>query len=136
MNSSDLPETDPTTPAPPPAPKAARRAARPAAAAASFRQAYDLLQSHAETLRRQFEPNIDDLLTIVNESVGAYKLCKERIDAVEQALEAALSGAGMDEASGGGAASGRPAPSSAQPSSRSPRDADTDDGVQDDDIPF
>lgn len=59
----------------------------------SFKQAYGVLQKHAETLRNQQEPNIDDLLTIVTESVDAYKVCKERIDAVEKALEQALSGA-------------------------------------------
>lgn len=63
----------------------------------SFRQAYQVLQDHAETLRNQQEPNIDDLLTIVNESVQAYSICKERIDAVEKALEQALNGAGAVE---------------------------------------
>ncbi|MBT2304567.1 hypothetical protein J7E70_29530 [Variovorax paradoxus] len=61
----------------------------------SFRDAYGVLQQHAETLRDQAEPNIDDLLTIVTESVDAYKVCKERIDAVEAALKAALDGAGV-----------------------------------------
>lgn len=61
----------------------------------SFRDAYGVLQQHAETLREQAEPNIDDLLTIVTESVEAYKVCKERIDAVEAALKAALDGAGV-----------------------------------------
>ena len=32
----------------------------------------------------------DDLLSIVTGSVEAYKICKERIDAVEKALEKAL----------------------------------------------
>ncbi|SEB99615.1 Exodeoxyribonuclease VII small subunit [Burkholderia sp. WP9] len=64
----------------------------------SFKQAYGVLQKHAETLRNQQEPNIDDLLTIVTESVAAYKVCKERIDAVEMALEQALSGAGVGSA--------------------------------------
>lgn len=58
----------------------------------TFKQAYGVLQQHAETLRNQQEPNIDDLLTIVTESVSAFDVCKERIDAVEQALEQALSG--------------------------------------------
>jgi len=61
----------------------------------TFRDAYGILQKHAETLRNQDEPNIDDLLTIVTESVDAYKVCKERIDAVEAALKAALDGAGV-----------------------------------------
>ena len=64
----------------------------------NFKQAYGVLQKHAETLRNQQEPNIDDLLTIVTESVDAYKVCKERIDAVEKALEQALSGADVSNA--------------------------------------
>ena len=59
----------------------------------TFREAYGVLQGHAETLRNQTEPNIDDLLAIVEESVSAYRVCKERIDAVEQALEKALNNA-------------------------------------------
>lgn len=81
----------------------------------SFREAYGVLQEHAETLRNQSEPNIDDLLTIVTESVEAYRVCKERIDAVEAALKAALDGvaAGSDAAAGGGkaGASGGASPS-------------------------
>jgi exodeoxyribonuclease VII small subunit len=37
----------------------------------TFRQAYGVLQQHAETLRNQTEPNIDDLLPMVEESVAA-----------------------------------------------------------------
>ena len=65
----------------------------------TFREAYAVLQGHAETLRRQTEPNIDDLLSIVTESVDAYKICKARIDAVEKALEQALTEVDADEAS-------------------------------------
>ena len=61
----------------------------------TFKKAYGILQQHAETLRNQQEPNIDDLLTIVTESVAAFNVCKERIDAVEKALEQALNGAGV-----------------------------------------
>lgn len=60
-------------------------------ASESFKQAYGVLQQHAQTLRDQREPNIDDLLTIVTESVQAYKVCQQRIEAVEKALEKALS---------------------------------------------
>ena len=60
----------------------------------TFKEAYGVLQRHAQTLRDQQEPNIDDLLTIVTQSVDAYKVCKERIDAVEKALEKALGEAG------------------------------------------
>lgn len=50
----------------------------------TFKDAYSVLQQHAQTLRDQTEPNIDDLLTIVTESVAAYKVCQARIDAVER----------------------------------------------------
>ena len=60
----------------------------------TFKEAYGVLQRHAATLREQKEPNIDDLLKVVTESVSAYKVCQERIDAVEKALEAALGGQG------------------------------------------
>jgi exodeoxyribonuclease VII small subunit len=56
----------------------------------NFRDAYSVLQRHAETLRNRAEPNIDDLLTLVSESVVAYEVCRTRIDAVEKALEQAL----------------------------------------------
>ena len=81
----------------------------------TFRDAYATLQKHAQTLRTQQEPDIDNLTTIVTESVEAYKICKQRIDAVEKALERALENA-LDEADVGlsdqpqaaGAASSRP----------------------------
>ena len=60
----------------------------------SFKEAYGVLQRHAQTLREQREPSIDDLLTIVTESVQAYKMCQQRIEAVEKALEKALSDTG------------------------------------------
>lgn len=65
--------------------------------APSFKEAYGVLQRHAETLRTQREPNIDELLTIVSESMQAYQVCKARIDAVERALEAALAEPGPGE---------------------------------------
>jgi exodeoxyribonuclease VII small subunit len=61
----------------------------------TFKEAYGVLQQHAQTLRDQQEPNIDDLLTIVTESVDAYKTCQQRIEAVEKALEKALSDTGI-----------------------------------------
>ena len=62
--------------------------------AKTFRDAYGILQQHSQTLREQQEPNIDDLLSIVTESVDAYKICQQRIEAVEKALEKALSDTG------------------------------------------
>jgi exodeoxyribonuclease VII small subunit len=107
----------------------------------SFREAYGVLQRHAQTLRNQDEPNIDDLLTIVTESVNAYKVCKQRIDAVEAALKTALDGAGVNEAPNPAPAppaaktraSVRPAPAPATPTSP-PTASGFDD--MDDDIPF
>lgn len=58
--------------------------------AKTFREAYAVLSNHAETLREQTEPNIDELLAIVTESVAAYKVCQARIDAVDKALKEAL----------------------------------------------
>ncbi|MDO8419159.1 MAG: hypothetical protein Q7S90_03915 [Rubrivivax sp.] len=66
----------------------------------SFKDAYGVLQRHSEALRNQREPNLDDLLTIVTESVEAHKVCASRIDAVEKALEEALGGAAIAAASG------------------------------------
>lgn len=58
----------------------------------TFKEAWGVLQRHASTLRNQSEPNIDDLLRIVTESVQAYKVCQSRVEAVEKALEEALKG--------------------------------------------
>lgn len=101
----------------------------------TFKDAYGVLQKHAETLRDQEDPNIDDLLTIVTESVEAYKVCKERIDAVEAALKATLDGAGV-----GSPAQAQPARSGAHAQSSAaahgsratpPRSTESDD-----DVPF
>ncbi|WP_371437561.1 exodeoxyribonuclease VII small subunit [Polaromonas sp.] len=106
----------------------------------SFSDAYGVLQRHAETLRDQSEPNIDDLLTIVTESVQAYQVCKERIDAVEAALKAALDGAGMAASTPTGAAaperaSDAPGKSAPRTARQAPPPAKAEFG-DDDDIPF
>jgi exodeoxyribonuclease VII small subunit len=59
----------------------------------TFREAYAVLQSCADTLRNQREPNIDDLLGIVQRSSQAYQICRDRIDAVERALAETLGAA-------------------------------------------
>jgi len=105
----------------------------------TFKAAYGVLQKHAETLRDQDEPNIDDLLTIVTESVDAYKVCKERIDAVEAALKAALDGAGVGATTQGSAAADRAVEANAAraPSAgRSARAAPPPVDAGDDDVPF
>ena len=62
----------------------------------TFKQAWGVLQKNALTLRNQSEPNIDDLLGIVTESVQAHKVCQSRVEAVEKALEEALKGSGAE----------------------------------------
>ena len=52
----------------------------------SFKKGYEILKKNAEFLECQEEPDIDNLMAIVEESMTAYKACKLRIDAVQQAL--------------------------------------------------
>lgn len=89
----------------------------------TFKASYGVLQKHAQTLRKQAEPNIDDLLSIVEESVAAYKVCQARIDAVEAALEKAL----------GNAQQPHQAPAQGSQAADS---SGTVDGSAEDDIPF
>lgn len=112
----------------------------------TFREAYGILQKHAKSLRDQNEPNIDDLLAIVEESVSAYKVCKKRIDAVEQALEKALTD--IDEVTGAekgafGHQDVPPADSSSKPPEEGAKRADSSEAQSpdpfadlDDDMPF
>lgn len=52
----------------------------------TFKEGYDVLKRNADLLESQEEPDIDNLMKIVEESVSAYKACKSRVDAVQQAL--------------------------------------------------
>ena len=52
----------------------------------SFKKGYEILKKNAEFLESQEEPDIDNLMAIVEESMTAYKAGKLRIDAVQQAL--------------------------------------------------
>lgn len=52
----------------------------------SFKDGYNILKKNAKLLESQEEPDIDNLMKIVEESMTAYKACKSRIDAVQQAL--------------------------------------------------
>jgi len=52
----------------------------------SFKDGYALLKKNAELLEAQEQPDIDNLMKIVEESMTAYKACKTRVDAVQQAL--------------------------------------------------
>ena len=50
----------------------------------SFKEGYEILKRNAELLDAQQEPDIDNLMKIVEESMAAYKACKTRVDAVQQ----------------------------------------------------
>jgi exodeoxyribonuclease VII small subunit len=52
------------------------------------------LQINADKLRRQDDLDIDSLVPIVQKSLEAYAVCKERIAAVRAALEEHLKDAG------------------------------------------
>ena len=52
----------------------------------SFKEGYEVLKNNAELLESQEEQDIDNLMKIVEESMVAYKACKTRVDAVQQAL--------------------------------------------------
>ena len=53
----------------------------------SFKEGYEILKRNAELLDTQQEPDIDNLMKIVEESMAAYKACKTRVNAVQQALD-------------------------------------------------
>lgn len=52
----------------------------------SYKAAYATLRHNAERLEQNDDICIDDLLSIVDDSIQAYKICQARITAVEQAL--------------------------------------------------
>jgi len=52
----------------------------------TFKEGYEILKKNAELLESQQEPDIDNLMKIIEESMAAYKACKLRVDAVQQAL--------------------------------------------------
>ncbi|EXB66489.1 putative exodeoxyribonuclease VII small subunit [Acinetobacter sp. 25977_6] len=53
----------------------------------TFKVGHDILKKNAELLESQESPDIDNLMKIVEESISAYKACKSRIEAVQQALD-------------------------------------------------
>lgn len=55
-----------------------------------FKSAYEVLKTNAQLLQNSQEPNIDALMTIVAQSIDAYKICQARIDAVEASLNQAF----------------------------------------------
>lgn len=53
----------------------------------TFKEGHNILKRNAELLESQESPDIDNLMKIVEESISAYKACKSRIEAVQQALD-------------------------------------------------
>ncbi len=102
----------------------------------SFKQAYEVLSRHAQTLREQTEPGIDDLLKIVTESVQAFKVCSHRIDAVEKALEQALATAERDIAAKPDKTSAKTVPTSGRGSAAKAAPPPPLDDDEDGEIPF
>lgn len=104
----------------------------------TFREAYEVLQRHAQDLRNSDEPNIDDLLSVVTESVAAYKVCRQRIDAVEAALKEALANVQADAPQTSSAVPGQSSeaasPVGARATGRPAPPPSFDEG--DDDVPF
>ncbi len=54
---------------------------------ASFNASYQQLNSIAQKLRTQTEPDIDALVPMVEEATKAYQVCKQRIESVKLALQ-------------------------------------------------
>lgn len=58
----------------------------------TFKDAYAILKANADHLEHSHELDIDNLVAIVDESIEAYKVCQERLHAIEKALEKAFHG--------------------------------------------
>ena len=65
-------------------------ATRKKATPKTFKAAYEVLKNNAEALQNTSEPDIDNLMTRVEESIAAYQVCHARIEAVELALSEAF----------------------------------------------
>lgn len=52
----------------------------------TFKHNYNNLKSIAEKMRMQQEPDIDQLIPMVDSALGSYKICKERLDGVKKLL--------------------------------------------------
>lgn len=52
----------------------------------TFKQHYDNLKKIRDELRSQTEPNIDDLIPMVESGIQSYNICKSRIESVKAAF--------------------------------------------------
>ena len=62
----------------------------------TYREAFSFLKGTAEGMRNQEDPDIDELVVKVTDSVAAFKLCHKRINAVEAAIKEAIDAAGVE----------------------------------------
>lgn len=53
----------------------------------TYQTAYQTLKTNAERLENSQNLDIDELTDLVEQSIVAYKVCQERIGAVERALK-------------------------------------------------
>ncbi|EIJ44029.1 Exonuclease VII small subunit [Beggiatoa alba B18LD] len=53
----------------------------------SYKTNYDKLKTIADTMRETENIDIDQLIPLVEEASKAYKVCQERIEAVEKVLK-------------------------------------------------
>ena len=58
----------------------------------AFKKAYETLRTNCERLSENEEIDIDELVPLVEASTEAYRICKERLDSVEKALQKAFKG--------------------------------------------
>ncbi|AWY20447.1 MULTISPECIES: exodeoxyribonuclease VII small subunit [Moraxella] len=56
----------------------------------TFKEAYEILKHNADSLEQSQVLDIDNLVSVVEQSIDAYKVCQERINAVELALKHAF----------------------------------------------
>ncbi len=64
-----------------------RKTRKTAEASPSYYESYQQLKAIADKMRQQQdEPNIDELIPLVEQATAAYKHCQARIAAVENAL--------------------------------------------------
>lgn len=56
----------------------------------SFQDAFEVLKKNADYLEQSDHIDIDSLVAVVEESLVAYRVCQQRIEAVEAALKSAF----------------------------------------------
>lgn len=56
----------------------------------TFKDAYAILKANADHLEHGTELDIDNLTTLIDESIQAYKVCQARLNAIEKSLAQAF----------------------------------------------